>query len=107
LELFGVTLHMDPPTIEVNYAPDEGQLAKSIREGEPSEHMQAIFQIANETAVLRASQVPDAPSEEWGSRLFLPASRYREIAALAAEANEGREFVYQMATLKTNDRETV
>lgn len=84
LELFGAVITEDSDrqerTIEVEFAPENGALARALRGGERSERDQAIVQTANEVAVIRAAKVPGAHADEYESRLFLPMARLREIA---------------------------
>lgn len=85
LELFGVSIIDDPKrktrTIRVDFAPEDGALAGALRDGEIPEWQQMVRQAANTLAVLRAAQVPDAQSDEYGERLFFPLSRLVEIDA--------------------------
>lgn len=115
LELFGVSFHDDPVakvrTIRVDFAPENGELAKAMRDGERPEWQQMLAQSANETAVLRAAYVPDAQSDEYGSRLFFPVPKLREFAAdyeqtmaeqqrLAAEGLDDTAGMASMWTVK-------
>lgn len=83
LELFGVDILDDPDTktrtIRVDFPPEDGALAEALRGGERPEWKQAIAQAANELAVIRVVQAPDAQADEYGSRLFLPPHRQREL----------------------------
>jgi hypothetical protein len=81
------------------YMDDDGRLKTAMRQGEASEHRQAVFAAANETAVLRAGMVPNADSQDWGGRLFLPAYKLREAAAGVEENTEAREAVFAMADM--------
>lgn len=113
LELFGVSVTDDAKTetrtIRIDFAPDDGELAKAMRDGERPEWQQMLAQTANETAVLRAAYVPDAQSSEYGSRLFFPIPKMREFAAendrMLAEQqrlrDEGLDDVAGMAAMWT------
>jgi hypothetical protein len=79
------------------HLPERGALKTAARGGEWSQEEQAIYQIANELAVLRAAQVPQVDSGEYGSRLFLSPAKLSELAQEAAEVAEAREAVYAMA----------
>lgn len=68
-------------TIQVDFAPEDGVLASALRDGERPEWKQMLAQSANESAVLRAAQVQGADGDEYGSRLFLPVWRERELIA--------------------------
>lgn len=85
LELFGVSVIDDPDTrtrtIRVDFAPDDGALAKALRGGELPEWQQMIRQSANTLAVLRAAQVPGAAADEYGERLFFPLAKVLEVEA--------------------------
>lgn len=78
LELFGARVVDDTGTmirtIHVDFAPEDGALAKAMRGGEGTELVQAMRQSANEMAVLRAAFVPNADASQYGSRFFLPLS---------------------------------
>jgi hypothetical protein len=75
----------------LEFMPDEGAFKTAVRDGEPSERDEAIRQIANETAVLRAGMVPGASGDDYGSRLFIPNYKRRENAEQAAQASEARD----------------
>lgn len=89
LELFGVTITDDHDTktrtIRVDFAPEDGVLAEQLRDGERPEWKQMLAQAANELAVIRVVQAPDAHADEYDSRLFLPIARLREIADEATQ----------------------
>jgi hypothetical protein len=85
------------------YMDDDGRLKTAQRQGNASEHRQAIFQTANETAVLRAGMVPNTNSEDWGARLFIPAYKQREMEAGMEENAEARDSVLAMADMTEND----
>lgn len=85
LELFGASIIAAPDDeesafIKVEWAPENGAVAAMLRDGERCEWQQMLAQSANELAVLRAVQAPDAQSDEYDSRLFLSPARQREIA---------------------------
>lgn len=94
-ELRSVRVHGDPPgylrvqrifpddayrTIRVDFAPEDGELARVLRGGERPGWQEMLRQTANETAILRASQVEGDKSDEIGTRLFYPIAREREFA---------------------------
>jgi hypothetical protein len=85
LELFGISIVSDPKakvrTIRVDFAPEDGALAKELRGGELPEWQQMVRQSANTLAVLRAAQVPNAQADEYGERLFFPLDKLAEIDA--------------------------
>lgn len=87
------------------YMDDRGRLKAAQRENgiltelPQSEHEQAVFQTANSTAVLTAGMVPDADSEDWGGRLFIPPALIRAEIARHNEAYEAMESVFAMATV--------
>jgi hypothetical protein len=82
LELFGASVEDDPVnkvrTIRIDFAPEDGVLAEALRGGERPEWKQMLAQSANELAVLRVAQAPDANADEYGEQLFLPVARQRE-----------------------------
>ncbi|MGV7585228.1 hypothetical protein PJN38_24200 [Mycobacterium kansasii] len=85
LELFGADVVEDPDDdtrfiIRVDHPPEDGALATALRGGERCEWQQMLAQAANELAVLRAAKVPEAQADEYESRLFLSAARYRQHA---------------------------
>ena len=81
------------------YMPDYGSLKPAIRRfnplhpwlQDPSELEAALYQTANENAVIRAVQAPDAHSDDMGSKLFITPSKLREMVDERLEADEGRE----------------
>lgn len=83
MELFGAVIRDDAEakvrTIRLDFAPEDGAVADTLRDGDRPEWKQMLAQVANETAVLRAGQLPAADAEEYGSQLFLPMDRIREI----------------------------
>lgn len=85
LELFGAQVIEDPKTmtrtIRVDFAPEDGALARAMRGGEGSELVQATKQVANEAAVIRAAFVPNADASQYGSRFFLPFALRQEYEA--------------------------
>ncbi len=90
----------------LEFADDDGAFKTALREGEPSRQRQAVLQIANEIAVLRAGMVPDVESELYGSRLFIPDKLLREQAGVDAERTAGREAIMQIGARTTrNDDE--
>lgn len=80
--MFGAYVDEDPEararTIHITLAPDNGALAKALRNGERSELDQMVAQVANELAVIRAAYVPNAQADQYDSRLFLTAHRLRQ-----------------------------
>jgi hypothetical protein len=72
------------------YLPEDSALKTAIR-GDLCERDEAIRQIANEIAVLRAGMVPDADSEDYGSHLFIPPPVLRAMVEHAEEADEARD----------------
>jgi hypothetical protein len=83
LELFGASIIDDPKrkvrTIRIDFAPEDGALASALRGGERPEWKQMLAQSANELAVLRVAQAPDADATEYDERLFLSVARQREL----------------------------
>lgn len=84
LELFGAVVTEDfetkTRTIRIDFPPEDGAVAKSLRGGERSLMEQMTAQTANELAVLRAAFVPDADADEYEAQLFLSPWRLRELA---------------------------
>ena|SRR5271157_4593710 len=74
------------------YMPDEGALKTAMR-GDLCERDEAIRQIANEIAVLRAGMVPDADSSDYGSHLFIPPPVLRAMAEQAETNAEATDSV--------------
>ena len=107
LELFGVDIDDDEATktrtISIEFAPDQGMLAKAMRRGGWSEQQQAVFQIANELAVLRASQVQGVDADVYGSRLFIPPQKVRERTEWFDEVAEGRAAIFGMTAVDNVD----
>lgn len=66
-------------TIRIEFAPEDGVLADALRDGNRSEWKQMLAQSANELAVISVVQAPEADRDEYGSRLFLPMDRMREL----------------------------
>jgi len=64
---------------------------------EPPPALAAVYQTANELAVLRASQVPQASSEELGSILFITPSQLRKRIEEREELLEARDDIYAWA----------
>jgi hypothetical protein len=85
LELFGVSIVDDPEarirTIQVDFAPEDGAVSAAMRDGDRPEWKQMLAQAANESAVLRAGMLPGSDATAYGSRLFFPVSRIREMEA--------------------------
>jgi hypothetical protein len=83
LELFGVYTSYNAAertrTIRVEFVPEDGALAAALLRGERPEWKQMLAQVASTTAVIRAKVVPNADSDEYGERLFLPVWREREL----------------------------
>jgi hypothetical protein len=84
------------------YMPDDGAFKTACRDGEPNEQQQAILQIANETAVLRASQAAGVEGDQWGSRLFIPAYKLREMAEQSEQREESRGAVFAALADRTS-----
>lgn len=76
LEMFGARIVNN--TVYMDFAPEDGAVAKAMRDGEGSELVQATRQIANEAAVLRAAYVPNADASQYGSGFFLPPAIARQ-----------------------------
>lgn len=83
LELFGVTITDDPEeeirTIAVDFAPEDGAVAAKLRDGERPEWKQALAQVANISAIFRGGKFPNADTDAYGERWFLPASKVRQF----------------------------
>lgn len=89
---FPVPVDEEPTrTIRVDFAPEDGVLALALRGGERPEWKQMLAQSANELAVLRASQVQGADSDEYGARLFLPIWREQELITEQVALQELRD----------------
>lgn len=82
LEMFGARIVENPETrvrtIHMDFAPEDGAVAKAMRDGESTELVQATRQIANEAAVIRAAYVPNADASQYGSGFFLPPAIARQ-----------------------------
>jgi hypothetical protein len=74
-----------------DFMPGDGAFKTARRGGDPCERDEAILQTANEVAVLRAGMVPGADSDDYGSHLFIPASKLRAMADAAAASEEARD----------------
>jgi hypothetical protein len=92
-ELLELLEHMD----------DAGAFKTALRGGEPSEQQKAILQIANETAVLRAGQLPGADGEQWGSQLFFTPEKIRELVTSDQERAEVRSKIMAIGGRTKND----
>lgn len=83
MELFGVTITDDPEaetrTIDVEFAPEDGAVAASMRDGERPEWKQAVAQTANISALFRSVKMPKADTDAYGERMFLPACKVRQF----------------------------
>lgn len=83
LELFGVAIVDDPDeetrTIAVDFAPEDGAVAAALRDGERPEWKQALAQVANISAMFRSAKMPNADTDVYGERMFLPASKIRQF----------------------------
>lgn len=92
LEMLGASIRDDPKTetrlIRVDFAPEDGAIADAMRGGERPEWKRMLAQVANETAVLRASQVEGIDSDEYGSHLFLPMATLRDFEAEEQQRDE-------------------
>lgn len=95
LEMFGARIVDDPSakvrTIHMDFAPEDGAVAKAMRDGESTEMTQAVRQIANEAAVLRAAYVPNADGSQYGSGFFLPPAIARQNQAERERMRAERE----------------
>lgn len=95
------------------YMPDHGALKPAIRRAnplhewlaDPSETEAAVLQAANELAVIRAVQAPQADSEEMGSKIFIAPSKLRDLVTERIETAEAREDVFAMAERSDDDDE--
>lgn len=67
-------------TIRVDFPPEEGAVAMALRGDERPEWKQMLAQTANSLAILRVVQAPEADTDSYGERLFLPVERQRELA---------------------------
>lgn len=67
-------------TIRVDFPPEDGAVAAALRGDERPEWKQMLAQTANSLAILRVVQAPDADTDTYGERLFLPIERQRELA---------------------------
>lgn len=90
-ELLELLEHMD----------DDGALKTALRGGEPSEQQKAVLQIANETAVLRAGQLPGADGDQWGSKLFFTPEKLRELIEADAECAGARSEIMAIGSQNT------
>lgn len=95
LELFGARIDDDATTmtrtIHIDFAPEDGAVARAMRGGEATELTQVCRQTANEMAVLRAGYVPNADASQYGSHFFLPLAKRQEIEAEHEAARAERE----------------
>lgn len=80
------------------YLPDEGVFKTAVRDGEWCDKQYALFQAANELAILRASQVPGADADAYGARLFIPPYKIRQRAERNEEVEEGRQSIFAMVS---------
>lgn len=87
------------------YMHDDGRLKTAMRDGEPSELQQAVLQIANETAVMRAGSFPDSDGKKWGSRMFLGPSLIKELLQDAEETEAFMDRVKGLMRRSTTTRE--
>lgn len=98
LEMFGARIVDDPAAkariIHMDFAPEDGAVAKAMRDGEGTELVQATRQIANETAVLRAAYVPNADASQYGSGFFLPLAIARQNRAERERVQAERERIH-------------
>src|SRR5512139_1333868 len=85
----------------LEYPPEDGALARAIRDGERSEWQQMLAQVANEVAVLRAGQVQSVDGDEYGSMLWFSAAKLREMADRAEAVEDAREAVFAFADRTT------
>jgi hypothetical protein len=89
-ELLELLEHMD----------DDGVFKKAIRRNEPSDKTKAIFQIANEVAVLRAVQAEGVDGDQWGSRLFFTPDKIRELGQKEASRSRASASIDQIGSRK-------
>lgn len=98
LELFGVSIEDDPEneerTITIEWPPDDGAVAMAIRDGERAEWKQMLAQIANISALFRSAKFPKADTDEYGERLFFPASRIREFTDVQRAIDDGDVIMF-------------
>jgi hypothetical protein len=95
------------------YMDDDGRLKTEMRARgmlisdflPVSEQRQAVLQIANETAVLRAGQIEGADGDQWGSRLFIPPIIQRDFIEAAAVQADVTESIFSMADRTSNEKE--
>lgn len=102
LELFGARVVDDAATmvrtVHVDFAPEDGAVAKAMRGGEATELVQVSRQTANEMAVLRAAYVPNADASEYGSHFFLPLAKRQEFEAEHEQKRAERERIRDEGT---------
>ena len=98
LELFGVSIEDDPQsrerTIRIEWPPDDGAVDKAMRDGERSERDQMLAQIANISAMFRSAKFPKADTDEYGERLFFPASKIREFIDTQRAIDDGDVIMF-------------
>jgi len=92
-ELLELLEHMD----------DDGAFKTALRQGEPSELRRAVMQIANETSVLRAGQVPGVDGDTYGSQLFFTPAKLRELVAVEQERAEAREYILNIGAITDDE----
>lgn len=97
LELFGARVVDDikarTRTVHIDFAPENGAVAKAMRGGERPELEQMVAQAANEMAVIRTAFVPNADTDQYDSRIFLSASRQREYQEEQRRIHEERQRI--------------
>lgn len=82
---------------------DDGAFKTALRDGDPSQHRKAVLQIANELAVLRAVQAPGVDGDQWGSQFFFTPSKSRELSQTAGDRAAGRNSVFSIGAISTDD----
>ena len=73
----------------LEHLPEDGAYKTALRDGAWTDQEAAIFQIANELAILRSAHVPGVDSADLGSQLFRSPAEIRRLIAEAKERQEG------------------
>lgn len=88
----------------LEYMDDDGRYKAAARVAAGgnrwSERTWAIMATANESAVMRAGHFPNADSDQYGGRLFIPDYLAVERAERMAEAESARGSIYDMADIR-------
>jgi hypothetical protein len=82
-----------------DFMDENGRLKTAQRLGDPPDYQKALFQAANELAVLRSTYVQQVNSDEYGSQLFLLPSRLRIMAEKDDVREEMTEGLFAMVDL--------